>query len=105
MKRVKAAQKNHGKCELCPRQIKKGDAYLQTFRHATEKERNDPNVKTNSFVPGFGPAIVIKFHEACHEKRLHEDALRRRAEAERRFMLRDPEKWWAITLRKWSRGT
>lgn len=66
--RTLTATKNHGKCALCPKQIKKGERYVRGIRHATEAEKEDPNVKTFSLV-GKGPHVEYKVHEACTEEK------------------------------------
>lgn len=72
MKTTHRAIKSHGKCALCPKQIKYGDRYVRLVRHATEDERNNVAVKTFS-LPGRGPHVEIKYHErsVIHPGTLH----------------------------------
>lgn len=57
-----------GQCSICDGRIAPGDRYIRRARHATEEERNDPNVKTfHSRNLGPGPHVSVVAHEECHK--------------------------------------
>lgn len=62
MARIVTAKKNHGRCALCPKQIKPGDEYVIMMRHATRKQIEDPKIYTFSPFAGKGPMVQYKFH-------------------------------------------
>lgn len=63
--REHVAAKNYGPCVVCRAKILKGQSYVRFYRHATQAERSNPDIRKISPFRGKGPMVERKRHAWC----------------------------------------